>query len=188
MKEIWKDIKGYEGLYQVSNLGKVKSLKRKRFNYRLQKIIEVNKEKILKQFSDTKGYLLVILQDNKFRKTYKVHRLVSETFIPNPKNLPQINHIDGCKENNIWTNLEWCDGSYNVKEAFRLGLSKKGKYHYNSKKLEQYDLNGKFIKRWDCVIDAINNLKLKKSAWSGISLCCKGKIKSAYGYKWKYVN
>ena len=188
MQEIWKDIKGYEGLYQISNLGNVKSLKRNRFNYRLQRMIIVNKEKLLKQSFDGKKYLFVTLQKHKSRKNYRIHRLVAESFIPNPNNLPQVNHIDGNKTNNCVSNLEWCDGSYNVKESFRLGLSKKGAVHPNSKKVLQYDLNGNFIKEWNCVIDAINNLHLPKYAHSSISLCCRGKTQSAYGFKWKYID
>ena len=186
--EIWKDIKGFEGLYQISNFGRVKSLKRKRFNYRLQKTIEIHKEIILKPFEDKKGYLCVKLQNNKNKTMFKVHRLVAKTFIPNPDDLPQINHINGIKNNNNMHNLEWCNCSYNVKEAFRLGLSKKGKHHYNRKRVIQYDLNGNFIKLWDCMIDAINELNLRKSSWSSISQCCKGKRKSAYGYIWKYAD
>ena len=188
MQEIWKDIKGYEGLYQISNLGNVKSLKRNRFNYRLQRMIVVNKEKLLKQSFDGKKYLFVTLQKHKSRKNYRIHRLVAEAFIDNPNNLPQVNHKDGNKNNNCVSNLEWCDGSYNVKEAFRLGLSKKGAVHPNSKKVLQYDSNGNFIKEWHCVIDAINNLHLPKYAHSSISLCCRGKTQSAYGFKWKYID
>lgn len=187
MKEIWKDIKGYEGLYQVSNLGNVKSLKRKRFNYRLQKIITVNSEKTLKSSLDGKNYLFVTLQNDKSRKNSKLHRLVAEAFIPNPNNLPQVNHIDGNKHNNNVNNLEWCSGSYNVQESFRLGLSKKGKFHPHSKPVIQYDLKGNFIKNWDCVIDAIKSLNLSKYAHSSIGLCCKGKLNNAYGYKWRFI-
>jgi len=188
MQEIWKDIKGYEGYYQISNFGNVKSLKRKRYNHRLQKIIEISTEKFLKPFADKKGYLRIKLQSNTNKRTISIHKLVAQTFISNPNNYPQINHIDGVKTNNCVNNLEWCTCSYNVQEAFRLGLSKKGKNHFRSKQVIQYDLNGNFIKKWDCVIDAINNLNLNKYASTGISLCCQGKCKTAYGYKWKYVD
>lgn len=187
MQEKWKDIKGYEGLYQVSNFGSIKSLKRKRYNYKLQKTIEVNTERFLKPFADKKGYLRVKLQNNTNKKTVSIHRLVAQAFLDNPNHYPQINHIDGVKTNNLVNNLEWCTCSYNVKEAFNIGLSKKGKNHYRSKPIIQYDLDNNFIRQWDSIIDAINELKLNKYASSGISLCCQGKIKTAYGYKWKYV-
>lgn len=113
-KEIWKDIEGYEGLYQVSNFGKVKSL-----NYKRQ-----NKVKILKPSQTGKGafkgqgYLSLHLKN----KQFKVHRLVAEAFIPNKENKPQINHKDGNKLNNNSNNLEWCTNSENQKHAWKNGL------------------------------------------------------------------
>ena len=102
-EEIWKDIPGYEGLYQVSNTGKVKSL-----NY-----MKTRKEKILKPRKEGKGYLKITLSKEGEKKDFKIHRLVASVFIPNPNNLPQINHIDECKTNNNVENLEWCDNRYN---------------------------------------------------------------------------
>lgn len=99
MKEIWKDIPGYEGFYQVSNYGKIKNIK-------------LNKHR--KQRKDKDGYLIVDLFYNK-PKTFKIHRLVALSFIPNPNNLSQINHIDGNKINNCDNNLEWCTPSSNSK-------------------------------------------------------------------------
>ena len=98
MKEIWKDIKGYEGKYQISNLGKVKSL--------------IGNSKILKPEIRT-GYYSVSLMKNKKKHYYRIHRLVAEAFIPNPNNLPMVNHKDEDKLNNIASNLEWCDNTYN---------------------------------------------------------------------------
>lgn len=102
MEEVYKDIEGYEGLYQVSNLGNVKSL-----NYSKTK-----KENVLKP-GIRNGYLKVDLCKNKTRKTYSVHRLVAQAFIENPNNLPMINHKDECKTNNVVSNLEWCTQKYN---------------------------------------------------------------------------
>lgn len=107
MKEIWKDIKGYEGLYQISNLGRVKSLARK---YKSR----VCKETIKKFSIDVKGYCKVNLCKNGKITYPRIHRLVAEHFILNPKKLPQVNHIDENKQNNRVDNLEWCDNKYNV--------------------------------------------------------------------------
>lgn len=102
MEEIYKDIKGYEGLYQVSNYGRVKSL-----NYR-----RTGKERLLKQILHTNGYFYVRLY--KSNKWFSIHRLVAETFIPNPENLPCVNHKDEVKTNNHVDNLEWCTNEYNL--------------------------------------------------------------------------
>ena len=105
MKEIWKDIEGYEGLYQVSNLGRVKSFPRIGTHARKIKIIKIMEDRI--------GYKFIHLSKNNKQKRKSIHRLVAETFIPNPNNYPCINHIDECKENNKVNNLEWCTYSYN---------------------------------------------------------------------------
>ncbi len=105
--EEWKDIKGYEGLYQISNLGRVKSLPKVRDLYFR------TDERIL-ALSTHKGYLQVGLHKNNKRKLYRVHRLVAETFIPNPNNYKEVNHKDCNKQNNYIDNLEWCDRKYNV--------------------------------------------------------------------------
>lgn len=99
--EIWRDIKDYEGLYQVSNLGRVKSLK-------------YGKEKILKGYKYRGGYLRVDLYKERKVKHFPIHRLVASAFINNPNNLPQVNHKDEDKTNNCAENLEYCDSSYNT--------------------------------------------------------------------------
>ncbi len=115
MQEIWKDIKNYEGKYQVSNFGNVKSLERyDRCNRHIN-------EKILVPRKHTGGYLRVQLS----RKDFYIHRLVAETFIPNPENKLQVNHIDGDKTNNRSNNLEWCTALENNLHAITTGLSKK---------------------------------------------------------------
>ena len=124
MKEIWKDIPNYEGLYQVSNLGRVKSLKRKKYDINSKKIIFVGKDIILKNIINEKGYFKVCLRSNYKNKFYKIHRLVAQAFIPNPNEYIEVNHIDGNKQNNCINNLEWCSHKHNMKEAYRLGLVK----------------------------------------------------------------
>ena len=120
--EVWKDIEGYEGLYQVSNFGNIKSLARivhseKRSDYKI-------KEKVLKQSDTTTGYKKVELhKDNKKRKSFKVHRLVAQAFIPNPENKREVNHIDGNKHNNNVNNLEWVTSSENKLHAFEMHLN-----------------------------------------------------------------
>lgn len=103
-EEVWKDIKGYEGKYQASNLWRIRSL-----NYARRKQIRVLKPGIEK----TRGYLSVTLLNKGKQKTKPVHRLVALTFIPNPNNLPQVNHKDENKLNNCVDNLEWCNAKYN---------------------------------------------------------------------------
>lgn len=112
LQEIWNDIQGYEGLYQVSNFGRVKSLPKKH-DISMGKGYYITKERILQPGEDKDGYLQVGLRKNKKTKMRKIHRLVAETFIPNLNNLPQVNHKDENKQNNDVINLEWCNNSYN---------------------------------------------------------------------------
>lgn len=183
MKEVWKDIEGYEGLYQVSNLGRVKSLKRKRYDINNKKIIYENKIKIIKGQDTKKGYLLVRLYKNNCYTIKSIHRLVAEAFIPNPDNLPQVNHKDENVANNIVSNLEWCTNEYNINYGSRLkrvSESMKGK---NNKSVCQYDMNGNLIKTFDSITIAGKELNISDS---GISQCCKNKLKSFHNYIWKY--
>ena len=125
MEEIWKTIDGYEN-YQVSNMGKVKN---------------IITGKVLKQHNNGNGYLHVCLYNKEHKgKTIMVHRLVAKVFIPNPNNLPQINHIDECKENNCVSNLEWCTSEENINHGthnFRTGYN-----NPNRKPIYSVDING----------------------------------------------
>jgi len=129
MEEIWKDVKGYESYYQVSSLGSVKSLGNNKFK----------KEKVLKFGKDKVGYCLVNLCVNGKVKMYKVHRLVALTFLENPENKPQVNHINAIKNDNRVENLEWNTYSENIRHAFDNGLNKgrKGEIHHKSKLTEK---------------------------------------------------
>lgn len=132
--EIWKDIEGYEGFYQVSNTGKVKSISR--LKHTPNKTTYLCKEKLMKLHKDkTYGYIQLELCKNNTGTTVKVHRLVAIAFVPNPLNLPQVNHLDGDKTNNNDWNLGWTDNSGNQIHAFKLGLNKqkKGENHIRSK-------------------------------------------------------
>jgi len=120
-KEIFKDVKGYEGLYQVSNLGRVKSLSKKT-NVNSNGAKYTSKEKILKNSLNRLGYLSVTLCNNAKRKTMLVHRLIAIHFINNKENKPFINHINGIKNDNRIENLEWCTQKENVNHAIKNGL------------------------------------------------------------------
>jgi hypothetical protein len=171
MKEIWKDVVGYEGKYQISNLGRIKSLK--------------GTQKIKKSTINNRGYRLTLL-GYKPRKSFYIHRLVAQAFIPNPNNYPQVNHIDGNKLNNCVDNLEWCSQLDNIRHAYRNGLIPISK-NFKAKPVYQYDKKGFVIKKWNCVSDAEKELGICKSS---ICACCKHKygFKTAGGYKWEYVN
>ena len=160
------------GLYEVSNLGEVRSLISNR---------------ILKTGKSFGGYVHVSLYKNKKGKTKKMHRLVSEVFIPNPENKPQINHIDGNKENNKVNNLEWCTASENQIHAFKLGISKKpkGKDSTSSVKINQYDREMNFIKQWNSMKDIERDLKIRVG---NIWTCCNGRKKTAGNYIWRYAD
>lgn len=168
LNEIWKDITGYKGLYQVSNFGRVRSLPKKNRYY----------TKIIRQEIDWKGYVRVqLIKDNK-EKWFKVHRLVAEAFIPNPNNYPQVNHKDENKLNNCVDNLEWCDCTYNN----NYGTRNKQVSYKLSKPVIQYDIEGNFIREFNSISEVQNN-GFNPTA---ISQCCKGKIKTSGGYKWDY--
>lgn len=172
LQETWKDIKNFEGLYQVSNLGRVKSLARKAG-------FIIRKEHIIKSSVKENGYLKVNLyKDNKCINK-NVHRLVAEAFIPNPNNYPCINHIDYNKANNIVDNIEWCSYAHNNKYSncqIKAGKSTRIP-------ILQYTKDGVFIKEWASATEASKILKLLNSP---ITACCKGRAKTAYGYVWKY--
>ena len=178
MEEIWRDIDGYKGLYQVSNLGNVKSL----MHYRkgINGNLTIVKEKILKQNINRKnGYLVVSLCKNGISKTSRVNRLVAETFISNPYNLPQVNHIDGNKLNNNKNNLEWCSAKRNMNEAVRIGLFKNV-----VKKVAQYDMNNNLIEIYSSITEASRKTGITNTS---ISYCANGKRKNGCGYIWKFI-
>ena len=190
MEEVWKDIKGYENLYQVSNYGNVKSLDRyiKNKNGKMQ----FYNEKILRP-NDSKGYLKVTLSKNNRQRTFRIHVLVAKTFISNPENKPEVNHKDGNKHNNHIDNLEWNTRRENEIHAYQKGLAKPSKKQKEavakyakenySKKIIQYDLNGNFIKEWNSMADIWRGLGIRASL---ICRCCKGLRTHTYGYIWKY--
>ena len=183
-KEIWKDIVGYEGLYQVSNLGRVKSLKRRvyagrgKMRWQYERILSDKKE-------NGNGYKIVNLFKNGKGKNKYIHRLVAESFLENPNNLPQINHKDENKSNNCVNNLEYCTCQYNCTYNnlhIRKGL--KNRNNKMSKKIYQLNENNKILKEYPSISEASRQLNV---SFQAISDCLKGKQKHSAGYKWKYA-
>ena len=166
--EIWKAIAGYEGIYEVSDLGRVKSLK-------------YGKERILKPGGDTHGYLRVSLCKDGQKTPSLVHRLVSEAFIPNPNNLETVNHKDEVKTNNTVSNLEWMS----IGDNNNYGTHNKRVSEAHSKKVQMLDKStGELLATFPSTIEAERVTGINHSH---ISKCCNGKLKSAGGYIWRYI-
>ena len=184
MEEIWKDIEGYEGLYQVSNLGRIKSLDRYMNNKYGTKTLKKGKILINSIIKRT-GYLRVSLAKNGTFISKQVHRLVANAFLPNPNNYPIINHKDENKQNNNVNNLEWCTVEYNNNYGtHNFKISKSHKINQkNSKSVLQYDLNGNFIKEWKSTREIARELNIYNN---NICRCCNNIVKQSYGYVWKY--
>lgn len=191
MKEIWENIKDYEGLYQISNSGRVKSMKKTVSNKGSYGGTCTYHSKILKTYIDTTGYEIVVLSNSNKKTTKRIHRLLAETFIPKVDGKCFVNHIDGNKLNNSIENLEWCTHQENIQHAWDNKLisignrNKKGINNKKSIKVDQYTKDNLFIKRWDCIRDVERELKI---ANQNISKCCKGIYKTCGGYIWKYSN
>lgn len=183
--EIWKDIQGYENLYQVSNTGKIKGLPRIDSNGRIYP------ERFLKPEKLRKGYLRVRLGSRKTGlRHYLVHRLVAMAFIPNPDGLPQINHKNEKKDDNRVENLEWCDNDYNHNYGNR---NKKATRH-QEKKCCATDANGNIVRVFDSIKDAAKEFNTSPNYISNAihkrTRIVNGKryyIKKAFGYYWKLL-
>lgn len=181
LNEVWKDIFGLEGKYQISNLGRVRSVERYVSNH--TGILKVN-SRILKQQTNHKGYRVIRVVDSGKKITKSVHRLVANAFLPIVYGKNQVNHKDGNKSNNNIENLEWCTNQENQLHAIRLGLNNHSKYDSGRKKrkVKQIDLETrKVIKIFDSLAEAERMTKTRN-----IGACCQGKRRSANGYAWKY--
>lgn len=169
MQEIWKDIPNYEGIYQISNLGNVKSLERGIMHAGHFSHI---KEKIMKPFKNKGGYYCIKLSKNQKYKPFKIHRLVAICFIPNPNGYECVNHKDEDKTNNNVSNLEWCTKSYNNNYGTR---------QLRKRKVLQYNLEGDFVAQYESITMASKHTGIP---YSGIKGCCHGESNTSYGYIW----
>ena len=184
-EEVWKDIEGYEGYYQISNMGRVKSLKRTVWDkggfYRTVA------ERILKVGKDGKGYSQVTLCKEGKGKTYKVHRLVASAFCANPENYNEVNHISEDKEDNRVSNLEYCSRSYNINHG--TGIKRSAETRRNnpnqSKPIIGVDKVTGLILEFPSINEAVRQLRIKQShIWE----CCNGRRNSAGGFTWFYAD
>lgn len=199
--EEWHDIIGYEGYYKVNNLGIIKSIAR------FDRNNHFHSEKILKQRIDKYGYFVINLCKDGMEKTYKVHRIVAQAFIPNPNNLPEINHKNEIKSCNYVDNLEWCSTKYNANYGTRpqrISAKRKGRpnlhcrgdknYFYgkhfrrglspSAKQVKQYMPDGQIVAVYDCTLSAAEAVGVHRSA---IAMACRGERKLIKGYIWKYA-
>jgi hypothetical protein len=174
---MWKEIPGYNGFYEINEIGEVRSC------------FPGKPVKMLKPIPKSYGYLKVNLQADGRIVQASIHRLVADVFVPNPDHKPQVNHKDGNKHNNHFENLEWVTASENIKHSFlvlgkqSVNKGRTGKLHYASKPICQYSLDGNFVKRWDCISDAAREM--------GCNPCqilnnVKGRNKTCHGYMWRY--
>lgn len=164
--EKWKPVEGFEGLYQVSDKGRVWSCIR---------------GKELKAVDNGKGYQKVTLWKDHVPSQRYIHRLVATAFIPNPDLLPQVNHINEfAKDDNSVENLEWCTCEYNN----NYGTKNQRTAEKLSKKIDQYDQEGNFIQSWVSICECARQTGYDKAF---IGKVCNGKVKTAYGYVWRYA-
>ena len=182
MIEEWRPVIGYEDLYEVSSLGRIKSADRY-VKCIINGIVtkSISKGRILRQRKNRCGYSMVYLCNGKGgEKNCTVHRLVAEAFLPNPEGLPQVNHKDENKTNNAVWNLEWCDVRYNMNYGTRNERISKSR----QKRVKMITLNGDIIKEFNSILEAANFVG---GHYSHISDCLKGRRKKAYSYKWEYA-
>lgn len=195
--EIWKDIDGYEGLYQVSNLGNVKSLM---FGPKNRPYLQ-NHPKLLKLAKSSTGYTHVQLYKDGKSSTKLVHKLVANAFIPNPLSKPEVNHLDANRANNVVENLEWVTHSENLLYAIKIGNRKPSRrsshmsiakskalpckksvpVRNNKKQVLQYTPDGIFVKKWNSIAEIEEFYKCNRT---GITNCLSGKNKTSINYRW----
>ena len=177
MEEIWKDIYfiengieyDYRGRYQISNLGRIKNL-----NY-----MRTRKNKILEPYKNSYGYLMITLYKDNKRKNFMVHRLVAHMFVDGYFDKAEVNHIDEIRDNNVWTNLEWCGHEYNLKYGARIKKQ--------AKKLGRKVIGKSLTETKVIILQSSRQGEKFGFCQSGISACCIGKYKKHKGYSWRYI-
>lgn len=187
--EVWRPVVGYEGLYEVSSLGRVATLNYKNTKTRRLLSIAIN----------TNWYQYINIYKNKIRTNIRVHRLVASAFLDNPNSKICVNHINGIKIDNSIGNLEWATYSDNISHAYKTWLNKQteknlmknnnpakwkfGSHHNTARRINQYTIDNKFIRTWWSIIEATNYTKA-----GHITGCCKWDRKTAWGFIWKYAD
>lgn len=187
--EIWKDIDGYIGFYQISNLGRVKCLQREIIRSGDIKKNHTRKftlnEQIKRTAFDKDKYQIVALNKDGKSKMHKIHRLIAKAFIPNPENKPQVNHIDGNPSNNSISNLEWVTNRENTIHAFKFLNRNEKRYkieQFNNKKVLQYDKKGNLLNTYTTRAEASRKTGVNQS---DICKCANNKKQTAGGFIWK---
>lgn len=192
--EVWKSIAGYEGLYEVSNMGRIRSIDRIRKSVRNGSNLGCLKGKVMKPFYNNIGYLMIDLFKDGIRKTFTVHRLVALAFVPNPDGKPCVNHLDETHDNNCADNLEWCTQKENMNYGTApQRISKKIKERWERGKMKgrpkrqvaKYSLDGKLLEVYPSYLDAAKACG-STSNGSSIINCIQGRYNTSYGYKWGY--
>ena len=181
--EIWKDVKGYEGLYQVSNLGRVKSYDKKviqKHYWSGEMVIHTYKGRMMALQTQNNGYIIANLTKNKRQRKHLVHRLVATAFLQKEVGKDYINHLDNNPANNRVDNLEWCTQSENIKYAY----NNKTKIPPHMKRIYQIDSDGNIVNEFYSMKEAERQTDIKSA---NISKCCREIRNYAGGYKWKYA-
>ena len=182
--EVWRPVRDFEGLYEVSNLAQVRSVDRivRGANAVSDSYETHRKGRILKPAMASNGYLFVVLCKDGKHTHATVHRLVAEAFMPNPDNLPEINHKDEDKTNNLPSNLEWCDRKYNVN--YGTSIDRRAPKFF--KPIEQLTMAGQHVAYYNSISEFVR-LHNGKYRAGNIYMAAQGKNKSSYGYRWRYV-
>lgn len=183
----WFDIPGFEGRYKINKVGQILSLEHTLWNGRCYRRIP---EKVLSwRYTKNYAYIRLFYDTGKYKQCY-IHRLVTETFIPNPENKPTVNHKDGNRYNNCVDNLEWATYSENIQHAFNTGLNKSTLGWKNPKAnrwrpVEKCNLNGEVICKFDTLQDAVDDLQVP---YKYIYKVCRGEISNTKGFKYRYCD
>jgi len=174
VEEIWEDIEGFEGLYRISNLGRVYSL---------------TKDVVMKGKHNNRKYVQITLTKNGKQHYFLLHRLVASHFIDNPEGLPQVNHKDENKENNAANNLEWCTNKYNAHYGTRIERTTNNeKYRKSREEMKRKVIAVSTDGEVEIKLNSIKSAKMLGFSTSKITDCCRGKCEIYKGFKWEYID